>query len=262
MSSEANLLEDYDSFAAVEAACAALCVEVNARPHRVTRRAPADMLAEERARLHRLPDVPFTAAFGVTRRVPENTPMVSFDAGLYSVPHELAGQTVWARRHGEQVVFVHVGADGPVEVARHAVTTPATRRSTMRTSRPGPTVRSSAPRPKTAAEAAFLAIGEGARLWLTEAAAAGTTRMRVKMAEAVQLARLHPAAAVDRALGEAAAAGRFGDGDLASILAHHAIATADGEQIRASEDHTLAQGTAGWAAIGATTTETGERGRA
>jgi hypothetical protein len=235
----------------------------NTRPHAVTRRCPVDMLAEERARLHRLPDVPFTAAFGVTRRVPENTPMVSFDAGLYSVPHELAGQTVWARRHGEQVVFVHVGADGPVEVARHAVTTPGNPRVDDAHFPPAPDgALERTPRPKTAAEAAFLAIGEGARLWLTEAAAAGTTRMRVKMAEAVQLARLHPAAAVDRALGEAAAAGRFGDGDLASILAHHAIATADGEQIRASEDHTLAQGTAGWAAIGATTTETGEGGRA
>ena len=40
----ANLLGEYASFAALEAACAAFCEQVNARPHRVTRRAPAEML--------------------------------------------------------------------------------------------------------------------------------------------------------------------------------------------------------------------------
>jgi hypothetical protein len=44
------------------------------------------------------------------------------------------------------------------------------------------------------------------------------------MAEAVELARLHDAATVDRALGQAATAGRFADGDLAAILAHQAAA--------------------------------------
>jgi hypothetical protein len=94
-----------------------------------------------------------------------------------------------------------------------------------------------------------LAIGEGAALWLTEAAAAGASRVRAKMAEAVDLARLHDAAAVDRALGQAAAAGRFAEGDLAAILAHQASA-AGGPASRAGEDHTLAQGTAGWAGLG------------
>ncbi len=40
------------------------------------------------------------------------------------------------------------------------------------------------------------------------------------MAEAVDLAKLHGADEVDEALAAAAASGRFGDGDLASILAH------------------------------------------
>ncbi len=105
------------------------------------------------------------------------------------------------------------------------------------------------PRARTTGEAAFLAIGDGAALWLTEAAAAGASRVRVKMAEAVELARLHPASAVDRALGQAATASRFGDGDLAAILTHQAGAAA-GAASRASEDHTLAQGTAGWAGFG------------
>jgi len=70
--------------------------------------------------------------------------------------------------------------------------------------------------------------------------------VRAKMAQAVQLAVLHGAAGMDRALGQAAAAGRFADGDLAAILAHQASA-ADGEQSRAGEQSSLAQGTGGWA---------------
>lgn len=247
----ANLLAAYPSFAALEDACQVFGEQINARPHRVTRRPPVDMLAEERGRLHRLPEVPFTAAFGVTRRVPPNTPMVSFDAGLYSVPARLAGASVWVRRHGEQVVVVHVGPNGPVEVARHAVTTPGNPRVDDAHFPPAPQgALDRSPRPRTTGEAAFLAIGAGAGLWLTEAAAAGTARMRVKMAEAVELARLHGATAVDRALGEAATAGRFADGDLVSFVSHQAAAGAGGPVSRASEDHTLAQGTAGWAAFG------------
>ena len=247
---DANLLDDYRAFAELEAACAALCEEVNARAHRVTRRAPAEMLVEERTRLHRLPDAPYTATFGATRRVGENTPMVAFEGGSYSAPHELAGQTVWARRHGEQVVIVHVGPGGPVEVARHAATTPGSPRVEDTHFPPAPAGPANrAPRPRATAEAAFLAIGEGAALWLTEAAAAGASRVRAKMAEAVDLGRLHDAAAVDRALGQAAAAGRFAEGDLAAVLAHQAAA-AGGPERRAGEDHTLAQGTAGWAGLG------------
>ena len=84
-------------------------------------------------------------------------------------------------------------------------------------------------------------------LWLAEAAAAGAARVRSKMARAVQMAALHGTGPVDRALGQAAAAGRFADGDLTAILAHQASA-APGEPSRAGEDRTLAQGTGGWAA--------------
>ncbi len=48
-----------------------------------------------------------------------------------------------------------------------------------------------------ASEVEFLAIGDGARLWLTEAAAAGTTKIRVKMAQAVSLAKLFATKDVD-----------------------------------------------------------------
>jgi hypothetical protein len=103
--------------------------------------------------LHPLPAVAFTGAFGVTRTVGLDTPMVSFALGQYSVPHQLAGQTVWVRRHGERIVIVHVGAHGPVEVARHQQTSPGSLGSTTRISRrprparwPAPPARTPAPR--------------------------------------------------------------------------------------------------------------------
>jgi hypothetical protein len=248
---DANLLPGYASFAELEAACEGFCGQVNARPHRITRRAPAEMLAEERARLHPVPAVPFTAALGVTRKA-DALSLVWFEGGQYSVPHELAGQPVWVRRHGEQVVIAHAGPAGPAEVARHQVTTPGSPRvqdSHYPPAPPGALGRTA--RPRTSAEAQFLAIGDGAGLWLAEAAAAGASRVRAKMAAAVQLAALHGAGAVDRALGRAAAAGRFADGDLAAIVAHQASA-ADGDPSRAGEQSSLAQGTAGWARHGGT----------
>jgi hypothetical protein len=246
---DANLLPEYASFAALEAACEGFCEQVNARPHRITRRAPAEMLAEERARLHPVPAVPFTAALGVTRKV-DGLSLVTFEGGQYSVPHELAGQGVWVRRHGGQVVICHAGPGGPVEVARHLVTAPGSPRvdgSHYPPAPPGPLNRT--PKARTSAEAQFLAIGDGAALWLAEAAAAGASRVRAKMAQAVQLAALHGTGATDQALGQAAAAGRFAEPDLAAILAHQASAAA-GEPSRAGEQSSLAQGTAGWARHG------------
>ena len=44
------------------------------------------------------------------------------------------------------------------------------------------------------------------------------------MAEAVDLAKLHGAEQVEHALKVCAQAGRFGEGDLAAILAHQQVA--------------------------------------
>ena len=147
---------------------------------------------------------------------------ISYGGVTYSVPHTLADATVWVRVDGDQIVVTHCSASGPVEVARHRRSTPGNPMidDAHYPPRPaGPLARK--PHPTSAAEAEFLALGEGARLWLVEAASAGTSRVRVKMAEAVQLARLHGHVQVDWALGHAATYARFADGDLASILAAH-----------------------------------------
>ncbi|MGV1010599.1 MAG: IS21 family transposase [Dermatophilaceae bacterium] len=261
---DTNLLPAYENFAQLEVACEEFCAHVNAREHRVTRRAPNDMLQQERARLHPLPAVPHTVAFGVTRTVAASTPMVAFEGGQYSVPAHLLGATVWVRVHGrggqEQVIIVHVEATGPVEVARHARATPG---SPMVQDAHFPPVPAGAlnrkPLARNAAEVEFLALGDGAGLWLAEAAAAGTSKTRVKMAEAVTLAKLFNTKDVDWALGHAAVHARFGHGDLASILDHHHHTTVGGPASQAGEEASLTQGTASWAALGASTPQPAPR---
>ncbi len=71
------------------------------------------------------------------------------------------------------------------------------------------------------------------------------------MAHAVAINKLTAPGRVDWALGHAAVHGRFAEGDLASILAANTPVD-DGR--RAGENRSLAQGTAGWAALGTGTT--------
>jgi transposase len=248
---EVNLREEYRTFGALEAACRALCAEVNGRVHRETRRTPVAMLAEETGRLHPLPTAPFTAAFGTTRRVNWDS-TISVEAVRYSVPHCLIDTRVWARFHGEELIVTAVAADGTAaEVARH------------RRGEPGHPVIDEAhypprrsnhgertPRATCAEEAAFLMLGPGAASWLVEAAAAGTRRVKAKMAEAVALSKLYPGAEVDRALGTAAITGRFAEKDLLSILDYQ-LGRSTTEPTRASETHSLQPGTSAWADFGA-----------
>ncbi|NUS34919.1 MAG: IS21 family transposase [Pseudarthrobacter sp.] len=249
-----NLRPGYASFAELQAACQAFMDEVNNREHRATRRKPSAVLAEEAARLHRIPETAHTVAFGLARIVPENTPMVAFENAQYSVPAHLLGAKVFVRSHGtgpdEQVIIVHHGPTGPIEVARHGRARPG---SPAIIADHFPGTRSMIPgdyavKARTAGEAEFLAIGAGARTWLVEAAAAGTGRMNVKMAEAVALAKIAGTESVDRALGDAALHGRFAHGDLPSILNANIRRTTTHA---ANETRSLTQGTSAWAGLGA-----------
>ena len=111
------------------------------------------------------------------------------------------------------------------------------------------------PKARNEFEAAFLLLGDGAGLWLTEDAAAGTTKVRAKMSQAVSLSKLFGTAEVDWALGHAAVHARFAHGDLASILDHHATTGASSSRHQAGEDGSLTQGTSGWAALGTPATD-------
>jgi transposase len=246
-----NLRTTYGSFAELEAECQAFCERVNTREHRVTRRAPVVMLADEQARLHQLPRVAHTVCFGQTRKVSWQS-TISVGGALYSVPCALIDERVWARADGSELVVVHADSPtGPREVARHELTTPGRPSIVDEHYPPRPAgALERKPRAQGAEERAFLAIGPGAERWLVKAAAAGASRVRRKVAEAVDLAKLHGAGAVDEALATAAAAGRFADGDVQSILAHQ------GAQIlalpaRASEERSLQHSTRAWEGFGA-----------
>jgi transposase len=246
-----NLRAAYEDFGELEAACVAFCDRVNTREHRITRRAPAVMLAEERARLHPLPKVPHTVCFGQTRKVSWQS-TISVGSAIYSVPSRLVDERVWARADGSELVVVHADSpEGPREVARHALTTPG--RPSIREEhyppRPAGALERT-PRARSAEERAFLQIGPGAERWLIAAAAAGTTRLRRKLAEAVALAKLHGADAVEEALAAATLAGRFADGDVASILAHHGAQVIE-FPARANEQQSLQRSTQAWEGFGA-----------
>jgi transposase len=247
---DANLRPAYASFAELRVGCDEFCERVDARPHRATRQPPIERLAQEQQRLHPLPAEPFTAVFGVTRSVGEVVPIVQFEGGEYSVPDDYVGQDVWVRQHDDEVVIVHVGRAGAHEIARWEPTVPGQPRHDPAHFGPapeGPLQRT--PRARTADEAAFLAIGSGARQWLISAAAVGTARMRTKMIAAVALAKIYGFAPVDRALATAADLGRFADDDLAQLMRHQATAV-PGKIRRLDELRSLQTGTAAWAGFG------------
>lgn len=244
-----NLRDEFASFAELEQACESLSGELNCRPHAVTRRAPAEMLEIERAQLHGIPDAPFTAAFGESRRVGWSA-TVSFRGARYSVPDRLCDTQVWVRAAAGEVIVTSGEGTGAKETARHRLVGPGQasicdEHYTHRSQR-DPLVRT--PRPNSRAEREFLALGEGASLYLSEAAAIGARRIEARMAEAVTLAALHGAATVDRALGVAAIAGRFAEGDLGSIIVHGA--TSATRPAGPPPEHSLAAGTAMWKALG------------
>jgi transposase len=247
---EANLLEAYVSFGELRAEAAMWCEKVNARPHRVTGRPPLEMLAEEQARLHPVPTDPYIAALG-ERRVVTRSCVISLGNVRYSVPHRLVDQQVFVRVEGDEVVIAHQGRDGVVEVARHQASTPGDPRldDAHFPIRSASKILNHTPAPRTPEEAAFLALGPGAARWLIGAAAAGTARARVKMAQAVEFAAVYGNDEVDDALVAAAEAGRFGEGDLASILRHRRRSSGD-VVVPIAEAHSLQNGTARWSEVG------------
>lgn len=250
--SDLNLRPEYASFAELEEACQQWMADVNTRPHRSTQEPPVIRLAAEHERLHRLPSIPHTVCFGETRKVSWQS-TISVGGALYSVPHQLVDQRVWARVDGEQLIVVSAdGIEGPREVARHKLTTPGRPSINDQHYPPRPPgALERRPRARSAEEQAFLRIGPAAEGWLVKAAAAGTSRVRRKMAEAVDLSKLHGADLVNHALETCARAGRFADGDLASVLAHQRQ-TGGGELLLfpAREEASLQASTRAWEGFG------------
>lgn len=136
---KADLLPEYDTFADLIEACAVFCEKVNQRQHRVTRRVPAEMLAEEGRPVAPGADAAAHGHVGRHPPGPRSIPMITVDGAQYSVPHALLGERCGCAyreaRTGRKVVVVHLG---PVEVARHLVTTPGNPRVADEHFRPPP----------------------------------------------------------------------------------------------------------------------------
>jgi transposase len=249
-----NLRADYGSMSELEAACEQWMAEVNTRRHRATHEPPMLRLAQEHERLHRVPKRSHTVVFGETRKVSWQS-TVSVGGAVYSVPHELIDQRVWVRVAGDELIVVATdGPPGAREVARHSLTTPGQPSIQDAHYPPRPAgALERRPRAQGQDERQFLQIGQGAERWLRRAAADGTPRLRRKLAEAVDLSKLHGAEPVNRALDTCAQAGRFGDGDLARILAHQQR-TGGGEVVpfpSRSESRSLQASTKAWEGFGA-----------
>ena len=243
---DTNLLPQYGSWDELEGACRVFLDRVNTRPHRITRRPPLEMLQIERSSLNRLPEQPFTVAFGVTRRV-SATASISYAGASYSVPHTLAEESVWVRTDGEQLIVTAALEQGLAQVARHRCAIPGSRvidPDHYPAAPPGPLKRR--PRPGTDNERKFLAIGANAERWLIGAAQAGSPRLAANLEEIVGLARLNGEGDVNRALGLAAEHQRFGFGDIAAIL----TSPAPGRLRRARPCSYITSGTAPWRGFG------------
>ena len=93
-------------------------------------------------------------------------------------------------------------------------------------------------------------MGPGAHAWLVEAAASGAQRVRSKMHAAVELAALVGIEPVDAALGIAAAAGRFGEGDVLAIVTHQSAGASAAALVIPDENHSIQPGTSAWATFG------------
>ena len=250
---DANLRGAYASFRELVAACDEWCDHVNARVHRETGVAPIDRLALEKAHLHVLPADPHTSALGEERLVNDDQ-TVRFGSVRYSTPPGHVDTRVWCRVVGDELAIVAMTATGTVEIARHPLSTPGTPQvlDEHYPNHPGGNhPRPPRPRARTKAEDDFLAIGDGAHQWLIEAAATGATRVRAKMARAVEFAAILDAAIVDQALGLAAAAGRFDEQDLGSILDHLSHRGQAGDVVHADEAHSAQPGTGSWERFGA-----------
>jgi transposase len=245
---DCNLLDDYTSFAELEAACATVADGFNVRPHAVTKQPPVELLAVEREKLHGVPDAPFTAAFGESRMV-SWAATVSFRGARYSVPDRLCDGQVWVRAAGGEVIITAGEGTGAMEMARHPLVGPgqASIRDEHYPNRGHRDPLRRVPKPTNPAEAAFLALGEGAKLYLVEAAAGGVRRIETRMADAVALGVLHGPEPVDRALGTAAMVGRFNQGDLESILVH---GTGPNVVLGPPPEHSLSAGTSMWSQLG------------
>jgi transposase len=203
---------------AANQSAAAWCAEVNAAVHSEICAVPAGRLEQERLLLGPLPSLrPEIGARPASRKV-DKLSCVRFGSARYSVPSRLIGTTVLITV-AETTIRILEPFTGEV-AAEHQLVAPgevSIADDHYGSSRPDRPRR--APRPRTAAEKQFLALGEPAAAFLTGAAAAGVTNLPREIGEILTLQAAHGDAALAAALERAVQFRRWRAGDLRSILA-------------------------------------------
>ncbi|WP_154675142.1 IS21 family transposase [Parafrankia elaeagni] len=178
------------------------CAEVNAAVHSEIAAVPADRLVEERPLLGGLPSLRLTGTTGAVTRKVDRLSCVRYASARYSVPTVWIGTTVTLTVADGRLTIVDP-VSGEI-LAEHGLVAPG-EASVLDAHYGGPRpAPARAPRPKTAAEKAFCALGPAAEAFLTGAAAAGNTRLGADLVELAGLEAAHGRgpllAAVERAV--------------------------------------------------------------
>ena len=202
--------------AAINAAAAAWCDEVNNREHTETCAVPAEQLLIERDVLRQLPSLRPRIGHVEVRKV-DKLSTVRVGSARYSAPHRFVGHRVEVVVFDSQVRIY--SADGEM-IAEHPQLSPGAA-SVLDEHYPSPRKPASrGPRARTDNERDFLALGETAEQFIRDGAAAGVATLGREIVEIVsELIPAHGEDAVTKALGRAVKFGRYRAADIRSILA-------------------------------------------
>ena len=206
------------SIAAANVTAAGWCAEVNAVVHSEICAVPAGRLEHERALLGPLPSLrPELGARPASRKV-DKLSCVRFGSARYSVPSRLIGAMVLIRVIAGRVQMLEpftgeVAAEHDL-VAPGEVSIIDEHYGSTRPDKPR-----RAPRPRTAAEKQFLALGDAAAAFLAGAAAAGVSTLAREISQILTLQAAHGETALIAALARAVEFGRWRADDVRSILA-------------------------------------------
>jgi hypothetical protein len=203
----------FSGLVAANDAAALWCAERNALEHSEICAVPDERLEAERALLGPLPSLRPTMGKVVTRKV-DRLSCVRFGSARYSVPVALIGKLVEVHVADGAVRIVHLG----VTMATHELVAPGeTSVLDEHYGSPRPLPRR-APRPRTPAEHALIALGPGGEAFLKGAAAAGVTKLASELQAITALEAAHGRSALVAALERAVAFGRWRAADVRSIL--------------------------------------------
>jgi transposase len=194
-------------------AAAIWCCEVNAARHSEICTVPLDRLVAERELFSPLPSLRPSIGKVALRKV-DRLSCVRFGSARYSVPLALIGKTVEVAVADGVIRIVHLG----VTMATHSLVAPG-ETSIDDDHYGGPrSLPRRAPRPRTLAEHALLALGPVGEAFLKGAAAAGVTKLATELEIITGLERAHGRPALVAALERAVAFGRWRASDVRSIL--------------------------------------------